>query len=52
MNHVRRSGTLSIYLEALALRCSFTKNDLATGRQSQLTRTAVSGQFRGISMVS
>ena len=43
---------LFVGLQGLAVRCSFTKNGLATGRQNQLTFSAFSVQFRGISMVS
>ena len=45
-------ATLFIGLEGLAVRCSFTKNGLATGRQNRLTRAALSVLFRGIPMVS
>ena len=45
-------ATLFVGLEGLAVRCSFTKNSLAAGRQNQLTRAAVSVPFQGISIVS
>ena len=41
-------ATLFVGLESLAVRCSSTKNSLATGRQNQLTRAAVFVPFRGI----
>ena len=42
-------ASLFVGPEGLAVRCSFTKNGLATGRQNQLMRAAVSVPFRGIS---